>query len=71
MTHHAYCLDDETSWFDWSLLSKRADLLGFVALLNAERSMRVEREQDRCCVRSRFDAIVLSAGTSISVPRSA
>ena len=37
MTHHAYCLDDETSWFDWSLLSKRADVLRFVALLNAER----------------------------------
>jgi hypothetical protein len=37
MTDHADCLDDETSGFGWSLLSKRADLLRFVALLNAER----------------------------------
>jgi isoamylase len=46
--NNAYCLDDETSWFDWALLSKRADLLRFVTLLNSGRSMRgMENEEQR------------------------
>jgi len=32
--NNAYCLDDETSWFDWTLVDKRPDLLRFVTLLN-------------------------------------
>jgi isoamylase len=38
--NNAYCQDNETSWFDWSLLDRHADLRRFVALLNARRSMR-------------------------------
>jgi isoamylase len=38
--NNAYCLDDETSWFDWTLLSKEAGLLRFVSLLSARRTMR-------------------------------
>jgi isoamylase len=38
--NNAYCQDNETSWFDWSLLDRHADLHRFVALLNARRSMR-------------------------------
>ena len=33
--NNAYCQDDETSWFDWTLVEKQADLLRCVTLLNA------------------------------------
>ena len=46
--NNAYCLDDETSWFDWTLLAKRADVHRFVSLLNARRTLRdVEPDQQR------------------------
>src|SRR6266478_1482221 len=46
--NNAYCQDDETSWFDWTLLSKRADVHRFVTLLNARRVLRdVEPERQR------------------------
>src|ERR1700722_17410328 len=35
--NNAYCLDDETSWFDWTLVTKHADVHRFVSLLNARR----------------------------------
>jgi glycogen operon protein len=38
--NNAYCQDNETSWFDWTLLEKHADLLRFVTLLNARRTLR-------------------------------
>jgi glycogen operon protein len=38
--NNAYCHDDETSWFDWSLLEKHADVRRFVSLLNARRVLR-------------------------------
>ena len=38
--NNAYCHDDETSWFDWSLLKKHAYLYRFVKLLNARRLLR-------------------------------
>jgi glycogen operon protein len=46
--NNAYCQDNETSWFDWTLLAKRADLHRFVALLNARRVLRdMEHERQR------------------------
>ena len=46
--NNAYCHDDETSWLDWSLLSKHADVLRFVKLLIERRVMRgVEYELRR------------------------
>jgi glycogen operon protein len=46
--NNAYCHDNETSWFDWTLLSKRADLHRVVCLLNAHRLLRdVEPERER------------------------
>jgi len=46
--NNAYCQDNETSWFDWSLVAKRSDVLRFVTLLNARRVLRdVEPEQKR------------------------
>ena len=35
--NNAYCRDDETSWFDWTLVTKHADVHRFVSLLNARR----------------------------------
>jgi glycogen operon protein len=44
--NNAYCQDNETSWFDWTLLAKRADVHRFVTLLNARRVLRdVEPER--------------------------
>jgi glycogen operon protein len=38
--NNAYCHDDETAWFDWSLVQKHAGLLRFVKLLIARRLLR-------------------------------
>ena len=38
--NNAYCQDNETSWFDWGLLAKHADVHRFVTLLNARRRLR-------------------------------
>jgi len=46
--NNAYCHDDETSWFDWTLLEKHADVHRFVRLLCARRALRdagVERRR--------------------------
>jgi isoamylase len=38
--NNAYCQDNETSWFDWALLIKHADVHRFVRLLIARRLLR-------------------------------
>ncbi len=46
--NNAYCQDNETSWFDWTLLAKRTDVHRFVTMLNARRVLRdVEPERQR------------------------
>jgi isoamylase len=46
--NNPYCQDNETSWFDWSLPSRHADLLRFVRLLIGRRVLRdVEHERLR------------------------
>jgi isoamylase len=35
--NNAYCHDDETNWFDWSLLERHGDVYRFVKLLVAHR----------------------------------
>ena len=35
-----YCHDDESSWFDWTLLQRHADVRRFVILLNERRRLR-------------------------------
>ncbi len=43
-----YCHDDETNWFDWTLVAKHADVHRFVMLLAERRLLRdVEREHQR------------------------
>jgi glycogen operon protein len=38
--NNAYCQDNETSWFDWSLLQKHVDLHRFVKTLISRRRLR-------------------------------
>jgi glycogen operon protein len=46
--NNAYCQDNETSWFDWRLLAKHADVHRFTQLLIARRLLRdVEHERHR------------------------
>ena len=46
--NNAYCHDDESNWFDWSLVARHADVHRFVTLLTARRLLRdVEHEQQR------------------------
>src|SRR6202049_3104087 len=37
---NAYCQDNETSWFDWTLVTKHADVHRFLGRLSAHRLMR-------------------------------
>jgi glycogen operon protein len=46
--NNAYCQDNETSWLDWTLLKKHADVHRFVKLLTARRLLRgTEHERER------------------------
>ena len=46
--NNGYCQDNETSWFDWTLLFTHADVHRFVKLLIARRVIRdVEHERQR------------------------
>src|SRR5262249_24514496 len=45
--NNAYCHDNETNWFDWSLVSKHADVHRFVRLLLARRTMRTLEHERR------------------------
>ena len=38
--NNAYCLDNDVSWFDWTLISRHADLHRFLKLLIAQRPAR-------------------------------
>lgn len=38
--NNAYCQDDKTSWFDWTLTKTHADVHRFVALLTRRRLLR-------------------------------
>ena len=38
--NNAYCQDNETSWFDWTLVAKHADVHRFTTLLNKRRLQR-------------------------------
>jgi len=44
--NNAYCQDNETSWFDWTLVARHADVHRFLTLLNRRRLLReMEPEQ--------------------------
>jgi len=46
--NNAYCQDNDTNWFDWTLLEKHADVHRFLKLLTARRLLRgTEHERRR------------------------
>jgi glycogen operon protein len=46
--NNAYCQDNETSWFDWTLLEKHADLHRFAQMLISRRVLRpLDAERQR------------------------
>ena len=46
--NNAYCQDNETSWFDWTLVQKHSDVVRFVKLLTGRRLLRgTEHERQR------------------------
>ncbi|MBO0798020.1 MAG: glycogen debranching protein GlgX [Blastocatellia bacterium] len=46
--NNCYCQDDELNWFDWTLVTKHADLHRFVTLLAERRLLRdIEHERQR------------------------
>jgi isoamylase len=53
-----YCHDDESNWFDWSLLQKHADVHRFVKLLIDRRVLRSEKAQRQ---RKSLDQLIREA----------
>jgi glycogen operon protein len=54
--NNAYCHDDESAWFDWSLVKEHADIYRFAKLLIARRLLRdVEHEQQRVSLTQLID----------------
>jgi isoamylase len=50
--NNAYCQDNETSWFDWSLVARHSDVHRFVRLLNTRRLLRdLEAEQGQLTLK--------------------
>lgn len=68
--NNAYCLDNEISWFDWTLITKHAGLHRFVKLLSARRRLReVEHEYRRVTLNQLLrDANKLWHGTKLGQP---
>ena len=59
--NNAYCQDNETSWFDWTLLTKHADVHRFVTLLNARRILRdSEPERQRLSLNQLLHGVNLA-----------
>ena len=54
--NNGYCQDNESSWLDWSLLEKHADVHRFVKLVIVRRLLRdVEHEQERLSLTRLID----------------
>ncbi|MCX6930598.1 MAG: glycogen debranching enzyme, partial [Verrucomicrobia bacterium] len=55
--NNAYCQDSETSWFDWTLLKRHADVHRFFKLLTARRLLRgTEHESERMSLNRLIEA---------------
>jgi isoamylase len=59
--NNAYCQDNETSWFDWTFLTKHPDVHRFVTLLNARRVLRDQEPE-----RQRISLCQLLRGVNLS-----
>ena len=56
--NNPYCQDNESNWFDWSLVTKHADVHRFVKLLIARRLLR---DTDPECRRRTLSLLISSA----------
>jgi len=52
--NNTYCQDNETGWFDWDLLIKRADVHRFVRLLIARRLLRDDEPESQRMTLAQF-----------------
>src|SRR5262249_51706226 len=68
--NNANCQDDETSWFDWTLVAKRADVHRFVTALTARRVLRDDaHERERVAlVQLLRDAQITWHGVELGRP---
>src|SRR5262249_29756521 len=68
--NNAYCHDDESNWFDWSLVEKHADVHRFVRLLLARRLRRDVGAEKRRETLTEFIAASQPAwhGTKVNQP---
>jgi glycogen operon protein len=69
--NNAYCHDDETTWFDWSLVDRHADLLEFTRKLIAGRrriAELVSGPADRSLVDALAAADVRWSGVELGQP---
>jgi glycogen operon protein len=68
--NNAYCQDNETSWFDWNLTDKHADVLRFATLLIARRLLRdIEAKRPRVALNDLLHEARLSwHGVKIGQP---
>jgi glycogen operon protein len=68
--NNAYCQDNETSWFDWTLLAKHANVHRFVTLLNARRVLRdLEPERQRLSLNQLLRGVNLAwHGVNLNQP---
>ena len=63
-----YCHDDETTWFDWSLLDSHADILRFVQLLIRRRLRRDSSRNRRTLAQLVQEAHKAWHGTKLNQP---
>jgi glycogen operon protein len=68
--NNAYCHDSEIGWFDWSLVTKHADIYRFVRLLCARRGMRsATHDRERVNLNAMLrDAMKAWHGISLDQP---
>ena len=68
--NNAYCQDNETSWFDWSLLQRHADVHRFLKLLIERRLLRdAEHEHNRISLNEQLkDAAHAWHGVRVNCP---
>jgi glycogen operon protein len=66
--NNGYCLDNEISWFDWTLLAKHAEVHRFVRLLIARRLMRDVEHEHHTLVEMLREAIKAWHGVKLHQP---
>jgi glycogen operon protein len=65
--NNAYCLDDETSWFDWSLIERHGDVRRFVQRLIAAR-MKTHPDHDLSLNQLLREARITWHGVRLGAP---